>query len=340
MRDNNFDAIRLLAASQVVVSHAASHLEYKLPEWLGFLSYFPGVPVFFVVSGFLISASFERAPSIRQYALNRFLRIYPALWACLAVSIFIAAIADVVFPAKYFSIWLLAQVSVLQFYNPDFLRGLGVGVLNGSLWTIPVEIQFYFFLPFLMLFAGKRSNQARIFLAALVLSLIVMMVSRDLMSADGGMLAKIVHVSLLPYLFFFLIGVALRAIHERNQIFRSSFLKFLALYLLLIVFQEWLGLPGTTGNNLNPVQSVALGCLIVSAAFSNVGLSKSTLRGNDVSYGLYIYHMPIVNYLLFKNLVGGLGLIVCLVATLILAGLSWRFVEKPALGLKHYSIAN
>jgi peptidoglycan/LPS O-acetylase OafA/YrhL len=174
----------------------------------------------------------------------------------------------------------------------------------------------------------------------LVFSLILMMLARELISADSGMFGKIVHVSLLPYLFFFLIGATLRIIHERNKVFRSSLTKFLALYFSLIILHEWLGLTGSTGNNLNPVQAVALGCLIVSAAFSKVGFSKNTLRGNDISYGLYIYHMPIVNYLLYKNIVGGQGLVICLVMTTLLAGLSWRLVEKPALGLKHYSIAN
>lgn len=41
-------------------------------------------------------------------------------------------------------------MSFVQFYNPDWLRGFGTGVLNGSLWSIPVELQYYVLLPFLI----------------------------------------------------------------------------------------------------------------------------------------------------------------------------------------------
>ncbi len=338
MRDNNFDGIRLLAASQVVVSHAVSHLNVEFPIWLNFLGYFPGVPIFFIISGFLISASFERAPTIKQYAVNRLLRIYPALWVCLAFSIVIALIAEVVFEPKSFSIWVVAQGSFFQFYNPDFLRGFGVGVLNGSLWTIPVELQFYFVLPFLMLFVRDWSGQSKILVV--IGSLLLMILSRKFMSEDFGLVAKIVHVSLLPYLFYFLVGVVLRVVHERTEVFSSSFAKFVGLYFFLVVLHKVTGIDGAAGNNLNPVQIIALGGLVVSAAFSNVNFSRKILRGNDISYGLYIYHMPIMNFLIYKAIVGAQGLIVCLVVTVVVAGFSWRFVEKPALGLKRYSIAN
>ena len=80
---NNFDLLRIFAASQVLVCHTALHLHVFAPQWLMKLIYaFPGVPIFFVISGFLISLSYERSSGLKSYCRNRVLRIYPGLQLC------------------------------------------------------------------------------------------------------------------------------------------------------------------------------------------------------------------------------------------------------------------
>lgn len=299
MRNNNFDLIRLIVATQVAVSHVSAHLNYKLPAYLKFMGYFPGVPIFFIISGFLISASLELSPLVRQYALNRFLRIYPALWVCLAFSIVILLLSGVSVSSSEFAVWLLAQSSIVQFYNPDFLRGYGVGVLNGSLWTIPVELQFYILLPILAWLVGKGRNQVMAWGCLLLISLPIMMVYQHYFSEQTNILSKVIHVSLAPYLFYFLVGLILRIVYERSDFFNSSFYLFLVAYFILVLVQDYFKIANSGGNNLNPVQILALGCIVVSAAFTRAKLSENILRGNDISYGTYIYHMPIVNYLIY-----------------------------------------
>ncbi|MBK8972421.1 MAG: acyltransferase family protein [Hahellaceae bacterium] len=85
---NNFDLIRLLAALQVTLIHGLEHLGIGMPFLLNqIIQSIPGVPIFFVISGYLISASFERRKSLANYYFNRFLRVYPGLWFCLLISI-------------------------------------------------------------------------------------------------------------------------------------------------------------------------------------------------------------------------------------------------------------
>ncbi|MGB2964038.1 MAG: acyltransferase [Anaerolineales bacterium] len=158
---NNFDLIRLFAALQVVFIHGHEHFGLGPGSWLvKSLQIFPGVPIFFVISGFLVSASWERsAPQgVGAYFKNRFFRIYPALWVCFFISL--GSVFIIYKPSSSLvelGKWVIAQLTIGQIYNPDFLRGYGVGTLNGSLWTIPVEIQFYILLP-LIYFVFNRKN--------------------------------------------------------------------------------------------------------------------------------------------------------------------------------------
>ena len=98
-RENSLDAIRLIAASQVAILHTCEFmLEGKATGiFFDLLRLFPGVPIFFFVSGYLISKSYECSPSLTKYAKNRFLRLYPALIICVAVNLVM------VFSVGYFS---------------------------------------------------------------------------------------------------------------------------------------------------------------------------------------------------------------------------------------------
>ena len=335
-RANNFDLIRLLAALQVVVEHAVAHLRVDRLHGLAVeLWYLPGVPIFFVISGYLISLSWERAPSARLYAWNRILRIYPALWACLAFSIAVFLIGGVRPSAGEFLPWLVAQLSFVQFYNADFLRGFGVGVINGSLWTISVELQFYLVVPVLVLLARKRGGWWLITAAALA----VMLPAHDFMGEQEQMSQKLLGVTLVPYLFYFMVGVIARKLQERHPgVFVGKGLWWVAAYFTWVIIARTFNVPRAGGNLLNPVTIILIGFATVSLAFTWRGLSARLLDGNDISYGVYIYHMPVINLLLFYGMAGLPGFFVAVFGTIALAALSWRLVERPALGLKKYTV--
>lgn len=166
---NNFDLVRLLAATQVMITHFADHLGISDNPFIAALRYFPGVPIFFFVSGFLISASWMRHPSLSGYARNRILRIYPALWGAFTVTaLAIMALAPEMLSRHLgqAALWAIAQTTILQMWNPGFLRGFGIGVVNGSLWTIPVELSFYCAVP-LIWRAGKGTRLTALLVALL-----------------------------------------------------------------------------------------------------------------------------------------------------------------------------
>lgn len=163
---NNLDIIRLFAALQVVFRHVFYKHDFgniffnSIKE---VILAFPGVPIFFMISGFLIYWSFERnAHDIKKYFKNRFLRIYPALWLCLAITITVVLFFDqnrVIWANfKTFLIWVLGQMSIIQFWTPNFLKFFGEGSPNASLWSICVELQFYFFVPILFYLVNNLNS--------------------------------------------------------------------------------------------------------------------------------------------------------------------------------------
>ena len=335
-RVNNFDLIRAIAAMQVMVRHAIEHLHIaSLQTTGGIIDYLPGVPIFFVVSGFLITRSWERAPSAMHYAMNRVLRIYPALWICLGISILIFLSAGVRPPSTTALLtWVFGQLSIVQFYNPPFLRNFGTGVLNGSLWTIAVELQFYLALPVLAYLARRqRWGWWPLTIAALV----VMLVLRPLMFGRVTMVEKLIGVTVFPYLFFFLMGALAQQIFEaRSRWFVGTVGWWAVAYVIWVMIERQFGIAGSGGNELNPLSIVLIAGMTISAAYTMPMLSHR-LHGNDVSYGIYIYHMPVINLLLFHGITGIGGLFATLAIVFVLAILSWKIIEKPALGLKRYS---
>ena len=81
MKTNSLNLIRILAALQVFLGHTAVHLNFEPLQLLTKpLAIIQGVPVFFLISGFLIWNSLNRDNSLKSFTQKRILRLYPELW--------------------------------------------------------------------------------------------------------------------------------------------------------------------------------------------------------------------------------------------------------------------
>lgn len=336
--DNNFNLIRLGAALQVLLVHAVNHFGYE--GWLvEALKLVPGVPTFFFISGCLIYTSFERmrAKGSRSFFVNRLLRIYPALIVCVLVatlSVYLVGyFADVNVGAEQFIAWLIAQSTILQFYNPDFMRGYGMGVLNGALWTITVEVQFYALVPLLYWLLKKRPLLLALLLAA---SLAANLLLRE--GLDWQLIyVKLVYVSFVPWLYMFLVGFIVASRPTVGRLVERVHLSILvAAYVLSMLLVG--GYATNASNAINPLSFVLLGLVVLKLATLPLPLPaglKRFVQKNDFSYGLYLYHMPTINLLLAVGWVSGaLNIVLALTTSLLAAMLSWYWIERPALSHK------
>ena len=329
---NNFDLLRLLAATQVILDHYFQHLNIKLSDFSKEILYlFPGVPVFFVISGYLISASYERNNKLSIYLKNRLLRILPGLWGCIFITIIVISLTGVSFINKQTISWLPCQLIGI-IYTPAFLANYGFGSYNGSLWTIPIELQFYILLPLCYRLIPKTKAQYGFY--ALLLIFIILNVVYGLNNLSP-LISKLLRYSFIPHFYLFLLGIIL----QRLQLFKSKFIYNKALYWISVYLVFSLLLP----QFIHPVfflvlKNILLAFCIISMAYTLPTIALKLLRTNDISYGIYIYHGLILTVMVQLKLVAYENLYLIIGITYVIAWLSWICIEKPFIKRKEKTI--
>lgn len=329
-KNNNLELLRLLFALQVLIVHSAEHLNYGIPS---LLSHFPGVPAFFFVSGFLIYASYLNAPR-RYYLENRFLRIFPALAIVtvggVSLALYAQGIASLFENKEIYLLWFFAQITLGQAYNPDIFRDIGVGVINGSLWTITTEILFYITVP-LIVWLEKRIAHTVIILS--FISFLIFSIGPTL-KLDVIYRGRTIYdiISLTPINWGWMFGLGILAAKNFESIVKlNRYLPFFIIPLVTMIFIGQGPFFASNGNHLGLFYYICYVAILFWMAF---GLPAISL-GFDFSYGIYIWHMPVINYLLVANLP---SMTLAIFLTTLAAALSWFLIEEPSLRLKHRSL--
>jgi peptidoglycan/LPS O-acetylase OafA/YrhL len=345
-RPNNFDLLRLFAATQVVFDHSDMHLHtsdispiFAAFNW--FIDMFPGVPIFFVMSGFLISASLARNPhDIRQYFRNRALRLLPGLVAVFLLAVILMTVQGVITPssltAPSFYAWIVAQLTIGQAYSPAMFDNYGIGHTNGALWTVAVEIQFYFLTPLVLLRILKKPNDKASYLPMIALFLVSLAAFVYVMPrVDLPEVSKVIRYTylgtFLPHFWLFLVGMALyRWWPKVERFFVGKGLYYLGAYIVLAVAWKQFNVPGFWF-----FERAALAPTAIALAFTLPSLSEKLLKGADISYGIYIYHLVLMNvFVQQKWPVTMTTWSLFMVNVFAVAALSWFLIEKPFLSKK------
>ena len=338
-KHNNFDLIRLLLAMTVFLVH--SFILSKNPKLAfipDFLSAEVAVNCFFVISGFLVTMSFERSTTNGDYLIKRVRRIYPA-YVCVILSSAIAGIWLTDLPLReYLSIDILKYlVSNLSFLNliqptlPGVFSGNNVAVVNGALWTIRFEFIFYLFIPILgamSLKFNKRNIFIILFTFVLLSQVLLKVITLNLPSPSLKILCKI-----LPEIFsYFICGSGLYFFYDAFQK-HSRLLFFFSVTLYLFC----------KTNNITVAMPFLLSVMTIFMAcqFRYLG---NWCKFGDFSYGIYIWHCPVLQTLIYygffvKN--PFVALIFSGGIVFLMSFLSWHIIEKNFLKrTSHYLIAS
>ena len=324
--NNNFDFLRFLLSFLVVIGHSII-LSGKPEFWNDFFAAMPNYSVysFFVISGFLIYSSLDRLKDLKKYAVNRLKRILPAyVFVIVFFAIFLFAFSSV--PATdYFSgEWLKYLGANLVFANflkptiPFVFADNPTNTINGSLWTIKVEIMFYVFVPILHYFLAKKSLRSK---NIILLSLYIFSLTY------GYFVGKYYNYEMakqLPgSLVYFVSGIFL---YLNFDSIKKNWTKLLPIAIVLGVLELYFS-PFTI------VFPFALGIFITWFAFSDIPLKKFGKHG-DFSYGMYLIHFPIIQIFIHEKIYDRyslIGLFASYIAIILFSILTWKFVESPFL---------
>ena len=355
-RNNHLIFFRLLFALQVVYMHSAEWLKIPL-LWGGhvdkFLRLFPGVPLFFLVSGFLITDSYLNSGNLKEYFIKRALRIYPALFVnilVLELAMYVGKNFNDISVLKYIEYFVLYAVTAASgiagfiigikndtLYNYD---GFFSSYPSGVLWTLSVELSFYILLPFILCI--KKAIIRNLLLVFLFFASMIIPAIADENFYSASNLNKLLELICLPFLWIFIIGMVIRLYWLDIKKYLVGYgLFYILLYLIFcfatIEFGSGLG-DYKKGLEISTVfQIVLLALAMFSMAFSYTNLKMA--RSTDLSYSTYLYHMLIVQILISLGFGGSLWLyFIVVAATLAVAYVSWNFIEKPALKLKQIKV--
>lgn len=316
---NNFNGVRLIAALLVLVGHAFVLDGSSVPRMLGVPLHSWGVNIFFCVSGYLIAGSRERGLSTPRFLWHRAIRIFPALWAFVIVTMLVIGPLASRLPMhtyfgspdtwKYLTNLLLAADYTLPgvFSSDVHARG----AINGSLWTLGLEFGCYLAVLAVGLLRS-RALRSGLYVAG----------------ALGGAVLATQHGALTSPMIlcvFFCSAAALRLLLSQP----SWRMALTCAAVLTIV---------PSGYPQQVTQWIALPILVVWFGSHNTPVFRDAAIAGDLSYGVYLWGYTVQQLTLdvFGRLPVSVSIALVVPLTFACALGSWWLIERPALRLKSW----
>lgn len=340
-KNNNFDFLRFFAASMVIFDHSFPIYGQRFTDFTLALTGVTGLlalPVFFIISGFLITRSWLRNPKVIPYFKKRILRIFPGLIFAIFLTVFILGPIVTILPIKsYFSqgqtwMYLTSITLKIKAHLPGvFLDNPRAQIINGSLWSLSLEFLMYILVAVFGV-TGILHQKRKSLVIGIVILLIIMM---EILTRNST-LRSVNIVGLVPFLFvefgaYFAVGSLFYLYRDHVPLnpllaLLSAFMIFMAIKFPVLASLNYLGLPYLV--------------LYFALAVKIKPLSSFKKYG-DFSYGMYIFAFPIQQTIVHfwgRKISFTAFILLAFCATLVMSFFSWNLVEKHALKLKNKSL--
>lgn len=338
-RTNNFAFIRIFAAFLVIIGHSQSLVGVTPAAVWGHSVSTVGVMLFFGLSGYLVTQSWQYQPSYLPFLCKRSLRIFPALIACVLITTYllgpaVSNLGYLDYVASPLIIEYLKNIVLLPRYAlPEvFSQNIYPNAVNGSLWSLPVEYVCYLLVAILA-FGPRTIRTASLVAACATIYGFWIWYTQSyngpqivIWGTDAGQAT-----SIMPYFF---VGAILCGLQGRVPLnWKVGVALLLALLMVDHLFQE---------VQLGRITWVLVPYITLSIGWASWPIVKRFDRFGDPSYGMYLYAFPIQQTIVYitQNSIDAISLIVWTTVFSTVAGyISWHILEKQALKLKPKSLA-
>ena len=337
---NGYGQARRYAALAVMVLHFTGFALHTVGRRSILLSLirslvrcFPGVVVRFVLSGYLVTASYEKllqsssteSEATAEFLIKRAKRIFPPLWLCTILNVIVIVLLGGWRRIGTLLFWMITQITGIA-WTPSAFKGFATGSLNGALWTIFVQLQLYILTTFF--FPAMRKRDKKTWERWLVIALVVNLFCAFLggVIPGAGVLLKILQRTFIPYTVYYLAGMYLY-VHRDVLLprIRKSWSPLLVIYLvayrlLLTGFGYYTGWATTL---LLPPLVIAAGEM----------LPERTSYLPDITYELFLCHWIVLNVFMHLNILQTWPL---LIALLLFVALSYGAAYLVWMARKKY----
>lgn len=300
-QNNNFTLLRIICCFIVIYEHA---IILTSSTWIILNLRETAVNIFFIISGFWVTSSYLSSSTIKKYLVKRLKKIFPLYlsvvigFSILLVFVSTLSIKEYFMTNDYWK-YIIANVCTLNFLHPNLPGVFNGAPVNGSLWTIKIELGFYILLPLIIHLCLYKYNKNT---GGGYRCLVILTVICLLSLSYGEIMPIITKKYFLPsslsnqlpaYMSYFVCGMAFFFFFEILEPLLNK-LIIIALPLLIICI--------ILKNNNYPaiIEPIVLSVTIMWFAFKVKFLFRFS-KIHDFSYPLYLIHYPII--MLIKELV-------------------------------------
>lgn len=318
--ENNFTLLRLVLALLVVCGHFKILPSSQATSGIfGYADF--AVDAFFIISGYLVYASYDKNPNTGSFYIRRMFRIYPLYFVTVVVQgLAMAIVAGGILQngSELLRYWgfNLVMANFKAYDLGELLKNAHNPGINPSLWTLKIEVAFYLTLP-LLWYLMRRFNYS------LLIPLYIASVAYTIIALHLGYPTA---AKQLPgKLSYFIVGFVLYR-HRDSMKFSLP----VNIAILAVVFascnlrtQLW----------MLPVYPLCVGMIVFICALRLPAIPLKL----DISYGVYLFHGPLIQFALVLGLFQDtLAFLLLLIVTVcIMATIAERLVERLGIALGH-----